>query len=148
MHNPFCFSSPPSRMMPFHWLGATAQPKELLRGEHLLLLSSAPASVAPRHQTARSQPCGSFRNLLTRHSTQGEVLLTHPPLIYRLLTFQHSVNGCFIQTQVHLHLLRLGHRIVSTRGSCLFIPNCPTFGGFPTRAGCKLTDTIYMLLAL
>lgn len=127
-----CFSSPPSHVMPFHSLGDSAQLKELLRGEHHIHLSSAPASVAPRHQTTRSQPCGSFQNLLTRHSAQGEVLLTHPPLIYCLLTFQYSVNGGFVQSQVHLHPLWFEHRIVFTRMSCLFIPNSPMFGGFPT----------------
>lgn len=127
-----CFSSPPSHVMPSHSLGATAQLKELLRGEHLLHLPSAPAPVAPQHQTTRSQPRGSFQNLLTRHSARGEVPLTHLPLIYCLLTFQQSVNGCFFQTQVHLHLLRFEHCIVFTRRSCLFFPNSPMFRGFPT----------------
>lgn len=107
-------------MVPFHWLGATAQLKELLRGEHLICLSSsAPASVPLQHQTTRSQPCGSFQNLLTRHSVRGKVLLTHPAQIYCLLTFQHSVNGCFILTQVHLHLLLFEDHIVFTPRSFL-----------------------------
>lgn len=106
-------------MVPFHSLGATAQLKELLRGEHLICLSSAPASVPLQHQTTRSQPCGSFQNLLTRHSARGKVLLTHPPLIYCLLTFQHSVNGYFILTQVHLHLLLFEEHIVFTPRSFL-----------------------------
>lgn len=126
-------------MVPFHSLGAAAQLKELLRGEHLICLSSVSAAATQPQGRSRA---AHFQNLLTRHSERagGKVPLAHPPLIYCLLTFQHSVNGCFVLTQEHLHLLLFeDHTTLHTKVVSLS-QTSHIFGGFPTRAGCRQTS--------